>query len=217
VNTPIFGGTKHWITAYPFLCLFAGLGFRSVLERLCSAFAALPSANGRSSFKSEATTSRPRLVIGTLLAACVLVGPIVMTKDSHPFGLTNYTPLVGGAPGAASLGLNRTFWGYTTGSLQDYLSAEAPPNAVVYVHDTALQSFNMLREERRVRPDLRGTLDIAASELAIYHHETHMSRVEQQIWVDYGTTRPAIVRSHQGVPVVWAYERPLSASPGPPR
>ena len=26
-NTPIFGGTKHWLTAYPFLCLFAGVGF----------------------------------------------------------------------------------------------------------------------------------------------------------------------------------------------
>ena len=26
-SSPIFGGTKHWITAYPFLALFAGLGF----------------------------------------------------------------------------------------------------------------------------------------------------------------------------------------------
>ena len=25
--TPIFGGTKHWFTAYPFLALFAGFGF----------------------------------------------------------------------------------------------------------------------------------------------------------------------------------------------
>ena len=26
-DTPIFGGTKHWITAYPFLCLLGGRGF----------------------------------------------------------------------------------------------------------------------------------------------------------------------------------------------
>src|SRR4029450_2134600 len=26
-KTPIFGGTKHWMTAYPFLALFAGVGF----------------------------------------------------------------------------------------------------------------------------------------------------------------------------------------------
>ena len=28
-KTPIFGGTKHWLTAYPFLCLFAGYALRS--------------------------------------------------------------------------------------------------------------------------------------------------------------------------------------------
>src|SRR5437870_1094649 len=33
-NTPIFGGTKHWLTAYPFLCLFAGLGFEKVVTAL---------------------------------------------------------------------------------------------------------------------------------------------------------------------------------------
>src|SRR5262249_37259159 len=29
-NTPIFGGTKHWMTAYPFLSLFAATGFCAV-------------------------------------------------------------------------------------------------------------------------------------------------------------------------------------------
>ena len=28
-STPIFGGTKHWFTAYPFMVLFAGLRVRS--------------------------------------------------------------------------------------------------------------------------------------------------------------------------------------------
>ena len=32
-SSPIFGGTKHWLTAYPFLALFAGLGFVAVVER----------------------------------------------------------------------------------------------------------------------------------------------------------------------------------------
>ena len=29
-STPIFGATKHWMPAYPFLALYAGLGFRQV-------------------------------------------------------------------------------------------------------------------------------------------------------------------------------------------
>ena len=30
-STPIFGGTKHWFTAYPFLALLAGVGFETAL------------------------------------------------------------------------------------------------------------------------------------------------------------------------------------------
>lgn len=33
-STPIFGGTKHWMPAYPFLCLFAGVGFDWLAGRL---------------------------------------------------------------------------------------------------------------------------------------------------------------------------------------
>jgi hypothetical protein len=38
-----------------------------------------------------------------------------------------------------------------------------------------------------------------------------MSRVEYQIWVDYGTTAPAHIAGYQGVPVVWVYQRPQTA------
>jgi hypothetical protein len=186
-STPIFGGTKHWITAYPFLCLFAGLGFAKVVEAL--------------------RLGRPRLANPWLIGVCVLAAPVVMTLHSHPFGLSAYTPLVGGAPGAASLGLNRTFWGYTTQGLAPFINQSAPRDATVYVHDTALQSFAMFQEDGRLRPDLRGSLDIAASQLALYQHEPHMSRVEQQIWLDYDTTAPSAIVAFDGVPVAWAYAR----------
>jgi 4-amino-4-deoxy-L-arabinose transferase-like glycosyltransferase len=192
-TTPIFGGTKHWITAYPFLCLFAGRGF-SLLTR---EFGELVSAAGR------ATRWVP---LG--LGLCVLIGPVVMTLHAHPWGLSFYTPLVGGAPGAASLGLNRTFWGYTTGSVQGFINARAAPNAQIYVHDTALQSWDMLHLDGRVRTDLHGTLAIPASNLALYQHEPHMSRVEYEIWADYATAAPAAIGAYDGVPVVWVYERP---------
>lgn len=186
-STPIFGGTKHWMTAYPFLCLFAGLGF----VRVVGALAVLA----------------PRLGRAPLVAACVLVGPLLMTAHSHPFGLSAYTPLVGGAPGAASLGLNRTFWGYTTQSLAPFVNQRAPERGTVYVHDTALQSFAMFQEDGRLRADLRGSLNIAASDVALYHHEPHMSRVEHQIWTSYGTISPEAIAAFDGVPIAWAYSR----------
>jgi hypothetical protein len=111
-------------------------------------------------------------------------------------------------PGAASLGMNRSFWGYTTGSLTEELNRRAKPNAGVYLHDTAVQSWELLRADGKVRPDLRGTLTISASSLALYHHEHHMQRVEYQTWVDYGTAQPVAMKLFQGVPITWLYERP---------
>ncbi|HEY6081353.1 MAG TPA: glycosyltransferase family 39 protein [Polyangiaceae bacterium] len=203
-STPIFGGTKHWLTAYPFVCLFAGLGFVHVCQALRELL--------------------PRLARPALVAGCVLVGPAVMTLHAHPFALSAYTPLVGGAPGAASLGLNRTFWGYTTQSLAPFIDHGAPTRGRVYVHDTALASFAMFQEDGRLRRDLRATLDIATSDVALYHHEPHMSRVEHQIWTDYGTLGPSAIATFDGVPVAWAYvrrqagarqERALPAAPAP--
>jgi hypothetical protein len=44
---------------------------------------------------------------------------------------------VGGAAGGATLGLNRGFWGYSTGAVTGYLNATAKRNARVYLHDTS--------------------------------------------------------------------------------
>lgn len=200
-DTPIFGGTKHWLTAYPFLGLFAGRGFVLVVDGLTGAL------RSRSWFERWGGA---RGVAAGVACACA-IGPAVMTAHSHPFGLSFYTPLVGGAPGAASLGLNRTFWGYTTGSLAAALNERGSPGDVVYVHDTALQSWELMTRDGRVRSDLRGTLNIHASRLALYHHEPHMSRVEYQIWVDYGTLAPVAVADYDGVPVAWLYQRPATS------
>jgi len=190
-DTPIFGGTKHWMTAYPFLCLFAGRGFAFAADRLAEL---VP-------WKAWASRT-PQAFAG-----CALLGPLCMMLHSHPWGLSFYTPLVGGAPGAASLGLNRTFWGYTTGAVQGFLNERSPSHASVYVHDTALQSWDMLQQDGRVRKDLRGTLSLAGSQVALYHHEPHMHRVEYEVWVDYGHDAPADIGTFDGVPVVWVYTR----------
>ncbi|HEX2735687.1 MAG TPA: glycosyltransferase family 39 protein [Polyangiaceae bacterium] len=193
--SPIFGGTKHWTTAYPFIALLAG-----------SAFVALCTA-ARATFV-EGVESVAQRALPFALCACVLISPLVITWHSHPWGLSTYTPIVGGAPGAATLGLNRSFWGYTTGAIQDEINEQSPRGAKVFVHDTALQSWQMLVKDGRVRSDLRPQLGVATSKIAIYHHEQHMSRVEHQIWVDYGSVKPVDVGTFDGVPVIWLYKRP---------
>jgi 4-amino-4-deoxy-L-arabinose transferase-like glycosyltransferase len=194
-TTPIFGGTKHWLNAYPFLALFAGQGFVALLRLLREA---LPGFS-----KKPLETIAP-----WALGACTMLGPLVMTWHSHPWGLTAYTPLVGGAPGAATLGLNRSFWGYTTGSVVGYLNAAAARGARVFVHDTAIDSFKMLQKDGRLRNDLKPWGVVAGSQVGLYHHEQHMSRVEHMIWVDYGTTTPSHIATFDGVPMIWVYQRP---------
>jgi hypothetical protein len=199
-TTPIFGGTKHWIQAYPFLALFAGLGFDVLARRLA---------------RSGTPLVGVRALLGRLAPAalgfCTLIGPLVMTWHSHPWGLGAYTPLVGGAPGAATLGLNRSFWGYTTGAVTGYLNAKVGRADRLFLHDTAYDSFRMLQKDGRVRADIKPWTTVAGSKFALYHHEQHMSRVEFMIWVDYGTTTPAHVATFDGVPMIWIYGRPGAA------
>lgn len=198
-TTPIFGGTKHWMTAYPFLALFGGIGFSYLLTLL------------RLELRRWKQGSLRRWAHGPLAGAAflcvVMLAPIAETAGSHPWGLSSYTPLVGGAKGAATLGLNRTFWGYTTGAIADYLNREVPKNGTVYIHDTAWQSWEMLLKDGRLRKDIRATGAVHDAMFALYHHEQHMLGQEYQAWVTYGTVVPDYIAGLDGVPVIWVYRR----------
>ncbi|MFT3773170.1 MAG: glycosyltransferase family 39 protein [Minicystis sp.] len=202
-RTPIFGGTKHWMTAYPFLALFAGVGLDTIVR-----------AARRELFRLRRRAEALRRLAASGWAAAAILGvtvaaaPLTETVRSHPWGLSAYTPLVGGAAGAASLGLNRTFWGYTTGAVAPFLNAEAPRGGSVYIHDTAFQSWDMLQRDGRIRKDIRGVWSIAGADLGLYHHEKHMLGQEYQNWVAFGTLRPALIGGLDGVPVIVVYEDP---------
>lgn len=195
-STPIFGGTKHWITAYPFMCLFAACGFELVARKVRTVLAAkLPKA-------------MPARAIDVAVGLCVLSAPLAQTAGSHPWGLSNYVPLVGGAPGAASLGLNRQFWGFTTGAVTDWLNEHVPKGGRVYLHDTARDSWRMLQRDGRVASHLRGVFQPHKAHASLYHYEEHMEHVQFQMWVAYGTTAPAHIGVYHGVPIVYVYARP---------
>ncbi len=200
-KTPIFGGTKHWLPAYPFLAIFAGRGFDLAAragERALSLWTKL-AADKRALF-----ASRFPLVLGAL----VVLAPLAVTAHSHPFGLSSYVPLVGGTAGGADLGLNRQFWGFTTESVAPYLDQAARTNASVFIHDTAWDSWARLQDEGRIRHDLRAVGSPSEADFSLVHHELHMNEVDYQIWVAYGTVAPAYVLRQDGVPIVSVYKRP---------
>jgi len=187
-STPIFGGTKHWLTAYPFIALFAGCGFdaaASVVER-----AVFP-------------RRWPVPLLGVL---CLLPG-LVQTEHSHPFGLSHYTPLAGGVPGAADLGMNRQFWGFTTGSLAGWIREELPEGGRVWTGDTTWGAWAMMQVDGLLPSDIVPARDLADADLVLVHHEPHFAEVDYQAWMVLGHVRPAVVLTYDGVPLISAYRR----------
>jgi Dolichyl-phosphate-mannose-protein mannosyltransferase len=193
-TTPIFGGTKHWITAYPFLALFAGRGFVLVAEGMTRAFPKLED-------------KRRKLIAWGALATGLALGPLFITSHSHPFGLSSYVPLVGGTAGGADLGLNRQFWGFTTQSLAPWFSANAPRNATVFIHDTVYDAWTRMQEEGRMRRDMRAVGAPGDADFAIVHHELHMGEIDDELWVADGSDSPAYVLTHDGVPIISVYKK----------
>ena len=189
-SSPIFGGTKHWLPAYPFLALFAGRGLSWVLAR-----AALGPWIGR---------RWPAWVFGAL---CLLPG-VVQTAHSHPFGLSHYMPIAGGVPGAADLGMNRQFWGFTTGSLVPWLVEQLPDGGSVWLCDTTTGAWAMLRADGVVPDNIRAARSMNDADFALVHHEHHFAEVDYQAWVAYGTSQPVYVLRYDGVPIISVYENP---------
>jgi 4-amino-4-deoxy-L-arabinose transferase-like glycosyltransferase len=194
-KTPIFGGTKHWMPAYPALALFAGRGFDLVAVAMHRALPRL--------------TGLRRLAADAALVACVAVAPLAITVHSHPFGLSAYVPLVGGTAGGADLGLNRQFWGYTTqNAATEYLNPQAPRGASVFIHDTTWDAWARMQDEGRVRSDLRAVGAPHEAMFSLVQHELHMNEVDYSIWIADGTDAPAYIVQHDGVPIVSIYRRP---------
>ena len=194
-RTPIFGGTKHWIPAYPFLCVSAGRGVAMVIDTM------------KSTIVPRIRSIHADKIVTAAVAVCVLAAPLLVTMHSHPFGLSSYVPLVGGTQGGADIGLNRQFWGFTTQSLAPYFAENAPKGASVYIMDTAWDSWVRMIDEKRLRPDLRGVGSPSEADISIVHHELHMGEVDDNIWVEYGHVNPDYVLTHDGVPIISVYKR----------
>lgn len=193
-STPIFGGTKHWITGYPFLCLYAGLGLARVVASLRDTLGArLPAAH----------LTAPALALALCLAPLV-----VQTRHSHPFGLSHYTPLAGGVPGAADLGMNRQFWGFTTGSLTEFFRERMPDGGTVFLCDTTPGAWDMLQRDGKLPRNIRWSASIGSADYVMIHHEDHFAEVDFQAWTLLGTTQPVHVLTYDGVPIISVYENP---------
>lgn len=186
-STPIFGGTKHWMTAYPFMAIYAGVG------------AAL-------SVEAAARVSLFKEKVAPLCYAVLLAPGFVETAVSHPYGLAHYTFPAGGTPGAAVHGMNRQFWGYTTQQVVPFLEEQLPNGGTIFLCDTTWLAWEMLVEAGRAPANIRPSRSMAGADFILVHHEHHFAEVDFQAWVVTGSPQPAFVSTHEGVPIISVYD-----------
>ena len=131
-NTPIFGGTKHWMPGVAFLAIFAGLGFETVLDAI------------RGLGERFAAFNR-RTVRFAAALACLAVIMIPAARDTfhgHTNGSTYYNAAFGGSGQWGAWGCNANS-GATPLFGPAVVNENARKNAQIDFHDTAWDSVRM--------------------------------------------------------------------------
>ena len=196
-SVPIFGGTKHWMTAMPFVAMIAGLGAWEALRALWKWL-------GR--WGIPAIALQP--AVSSIVLTLILFPNLMAVTHSHPYSVAYYNELIGGYQGAADVGMMRQFWGYTSRAGLDYVNENARKNASIFFHDTNHDAYDMYKRDGLLRDDIRYTGDIRSAQYVLYHNEKEFNPVLYDVWRTYETRSPVVVYDIDGVPLLTIYENP---------
>ncbi len=197
-DTPIFGGTKHWMPAMPFLAIIAGAGVTMATRKAIEALAEFKDSTGRPA---------ARWAVATALTLAVLGPAAYATWYNHPFGTSYYNELIGSYRGAADAGMMRQFWGYAARQGLPWLNEHAPKHARVWTHNTTGYAWTVYKRDGLVRKDLRST-GPRGSQYGLFHHQRAFRWELTRLWKAYGTKAPAHVVGIDGVALLSVYEKP---------
>ncbi len=184
-RTPIFGGTKHWLPAMPYLALLAGLGFDTVARRL--------------------TLERPWAVIAQGLVGLVLALPAVYgLAHTHPNSCCYYNALLGGPSGMGEYRMQREFWGNSSRPLMPWLDS-LPDGTRVYFQDTNWDSVLMYKRDGLLKPDIQPARGWPDADYTLFHHHKEFLDSEFDLREKYGDPYPVTGVYLDGVPLLSVY------------
>lgn len=196
-RVPIFGGTKHWMTAYPFLALAIAAGWSHCVG-IVNAAIAHGTRLGR-------VLAPIHSAVPVALAVLVLLPSLITVRRGHPHLLSQYAPLVG-ARGAANMGLQRGYWGYDVADLLQDGERDVALRGGVDLHDLHPLARLQLQREGRWPVDWSPT-PLERARLALHFYERHTQVHEVEAWNALRTTRPRHVVTLDGVPITSLYTR----------
>ena len=195
-ETPIFGGTKHWMPAMPFVAIVAGIGVVYIVRSL------------RTHLKKTAPNlthlMMPFIITG--LMASIVVPAGYATYHNHPHGTSYYNELIGSHRGAADRKMFRQFWGHSSRHALPWLNEHAPEDARIWRHNTIRTAWNTYQTEELARPDLRSS-SRRGSDYGLYHQQKAFVFRLLPLWEDYQTMAPVHVVDIDGVPLLSVYHR----------
>jgi hypothetical protein len=175
-HTPGHDGVRQFLPAFGALILAAGLGAALAVERL-----------GR---------------WGQLINSVALTEGVVSVALMMPVPLSYFSPLVGGLPGAAALGMEPTYyWDALTDDALDWLNQNTPPGETVDFA-TNPTSWLYLRATGRLRPGF-WPADSGPSAWYVVQNRPGAFRPLEGALI--ARARPAYVVTKFGVPLVWIF------------
>lgn len=200
-SSPIFGGTKHWMNALPFLCLLGAWVVEETMARL-----------------STSMTPTLQKALPIVLATMFALPGVLLSARIHPYGLASYNALVGYARGAANVGFQRTFWGYEPRMALPVVNEHLKQRGRIHFGDTNHDDYKMYKRDKLLRSDIRVQRDVSGSDVASVQPQGEFKEQWMKVLrrssqrADHGSGRgPDHVVHIEGVPLVtftFADERP---------
>jgi 4-amino-4-deoxy-L-arabinose transferase-like glycosyltransferase len=196
-TVPHFGGVKHWLPAMPFLAL---LGARALIVA------------------GQVLSPRRSALLAGSLALLALAPGVWAVGHVHPYGTAAYNELAGGAPGAASLGMQRQFWGDDVVGLLKEINLHAVPGARVWWQETSMGAVRAWQRDGAVRGDLRWAEGPEDADLSIWQYHQEFRDKEFRTWSAFAEAsrprsparlpRPVAGLYLDEVPLAVVYARP---------
>jgi len=151
--------------------------------------------------------ARPTVVTG-LLAALALAPAAWQVARTHPFGTAAWNEIAGGAPGAASMGMQRQFWGDDLVAVLPELNAHAVPGARVWFQEATTLAVKQHQRDGKLRPDLLVASGPEDADISIWQYHQEFRDREFRTWTEFRTARPVAGAYLDEVPLVQVYARP---------
>ena len=185
-DSPNHDGVRLWLPMFPFVAVMAGIGFGVLTGAL------------------ERRIGGAARTVGPLLLACLFFAPaLIGTVRSAPYYLSYYGELAGGAAGAASWGLEATYWfDAVTAGFREQLDRTLPEGASVVAYPNAeyfeqLQALGLLRADLRFRGEPPGDYVLLLARKAM---------LEGGWEAVYRSSRPRLAAELAGVELIGLYD-----------